>query len=319
VQEQNGRVVELDSTQELDGRLVSACLIDTYDCFHVLYPIPNSRGSTLVVHQHSSPRRGIEASRDLCVSHAVSAIPMTFRQGKTYPLTHMERAEGISGSLSARERQLLVMASEGFTDNAISHRLGISLATVGTYWGRIRIKFGPLNRTELVAVFLREQASITMTAIREENQSLLAQLEEHAHTEAMLKTSLELFRALFESAPDAIMLVDAGGKIQIANDQAEAMFGYSHNEMLGLDVDELVPEGMREAHAENRQLYRLNPTKRRMGEHLATVARRKDGSEFHMAGSLSATETRNGLLVTCIVRELTGSVNDPGVVEKQAR
>ena len=201
------------------------------------------------------------------------------------------------------------MASNGDTDNAIAYKLGISLATVGTYWGRIRIKFGPLNRTELVATFLREQASVTLAIIKEENQSLIQLLEEKSKTESMLKTSLELFRGLIETAPDAILLVDDHGEIRLANEQAEDLFGYEKNELLGLNVDALVPDRFKEGHVEHRASYHSNPVKRRMGEHLATHAQRKDGSEFPTATALSASETPTGLLITCIVRDLTDTLN----------
>jgi len=78
--------------------------------------------------------------------------------------------------------------------------------------------------------------------------------------------------------------------------------------MLGLSVDQLVPDRYRGKHVENRESYHVNPIKRRMGEHLATFALRKDGTEFPMATALSATETHAGLLVTCIVRNLTDTL-----------
>lgn len=208
-------------------------------------------------------------------------------------------------TLSERERQLVVLASKGLTDTAIALKLGISLATVGTYWGRVRIKFGPLNRTELVAVFLQEQAATVVEGLRAENKVLLETLDEKSKTEAMLKTSLELFRGLVETAPDAILLVNEAGVVQLANEQAEEMFGYNPNEMLGMQIDQLVPERFRPNHSENRKIYHENPVKRRMGEHLATFALKKNGAEFPMATALSATDTHNGLLVTCIVRDLT--------------
>jgi PAS domain S-box-containing protein len=238
----------------------------------------------------------------------------------------MERPHGIAGSLSERELQLLVLASQGCTDNAIAHRLGISLATVGTYWGRVRIKLGPLNRTELVAVFLQEQSQETLSLLRAENQRLVDVLEEKAKTEAMLKTSLELFRGLLETAPDAILLVREDGIVQLANEQAELIFGYGPNEMLGMEVEALVPERYRETHVGHRAAYCANPVKRRMGEHRPTFARRKDGTEFPMATALSATETGNGLLITCIVRDLTevlqgfweGGVQQPSLASRKS-
>jgi PAS domain S-box-containing protein len=211
----------------------------------------------------------------------------------------------IAEVLSPRERQLLVLAAQGQTDNAISHRLGISLATVGTYWGRIRIKMGPLNRTELVAVFLREEASQAVSKLKEENERLLHELEDRVLADTETQMNLEMFRALLEAAPDAIVVVDEAGIIVLANEQAEDLFGYVMGEFRGMCVEELVPERYRNAHVANRGEYMRNPVRRRMGEHTATMARRKDGSEFPMATALSATETSKGLLVTCIIRDLS--------------
>jgi PAS domain S-box-containing protein len=200
---------------------------------------------------------------------------------------------------------LLVLAARGYTDQGISHHLGISVATVGTYWGRIRIKMGPLSRTELVARFLTEEASHEVDSLRSENERLLAELNEHVQTAQMLQASLEMFQGLLETAPDAIVVVTEQGVIELANEQAELMFGYEKNELLGMRVTDLIPERYRADHDGHRAAYNANPTKRRMGEHLATLALRKDGTEFQMATALSATKTPKGLLITCIVRDLT--------------
>lgn len=212
--------------------------------------------------------------------------------------------QGMEESLSHRERQLLALAAQGFTDNAIARELGISLATVGTYWGRIRIKFGPLNRTELVAVYLREEASRTINQLRHENEKLLQEVTEHARAVTMLKTSLDLFRGLVETAPDAILLVNQDGIIELANEQAEQMFGYQPSAMLGMSVEALIPADMRSDHIDSRENYNENPVKRRMGEHLGTIAMRRDGSLFRTATALSSTQTASGLLITCIVRNM---------------
>jgi len=208
-------------------------------------------------------------------------------------------------SLSQRERQLLDFAVRGYTDQAIANELGISLATVGTYWGRVRIKFGPYNRTELVALYLKEEASETLEKLKEENSELVSQISEHAKTMSMLKTSLELFRGLVETAPDGILLVNDHGTIELANEQAEDMFGYTRTALLGMQVEKLIPERYREQHLENRNEYNEHPRKRKMGEHVSTIALRKNGEEFPIAAALSATETPGGLLITCIVRDLT--------------
>ena len=118
-------------------------------------------------------------------------------------------------SLSPRERQLLDMATNGLTDQAIANELGISLATVSTYWGRIRIKYGPLGRTEIVARFLRAlmtRASAEITA-----------------SEARMRTVLE-------ASPVGIFLTDAEGQPVYANSAYAAIAGHG--------VSELVQEGL---------------------------------------------------------------------------
>lgn len=207
--------------------------------------------------------------------------------------------------LSPREHQLLVLAAKGFTDQGIAHKLGISLATVGTYWGRIRIKMGPLNRTELVAHFLQEEAAHEVDSLRNENQRLLTELSQQSQAEEALRASLEMFRGLIDSAPDAIIVVNQDGGIVLANEQAARMFGYSQDELANKRVDFLIPTRFRLKHMEHRGEYLANPTKRRMGEHLATLALRRDGTEFTMATALSATKVGNDTLVTCIIRDLS--------------
>lgn len=218
----------------------------------------------------------------------------------------MEVADATKG-LSTRERQLLQMAARGHTDQSIANTLGISLATVGTYWGRVRIKLGHANRTELVAKFLREHAERTVAVLRDENAHLVKQIEEQTRTEEMLRTSLQMFRGLLETAPDAILIVDERGRIQFANEQTSELFGYTAAELSEMVIEDLIPVRYHDHHHAHRNSYNENPVKRRMGQHLATTAVTKSGEEFPMAAALSATQTPGGLLVTCIVRDLSSS------------
>jgi len=224
-------------------------------------------------------------------------------------LTPSEEEEGFG--LSGREGQILQLAAQGSTDQAIANQLGISLATVGTYWGRVRIKLGPSNRAELVAKFLENKAEGMLEKLRFENQVLLERIAEHARVEDMLRTSLEIFRGLLETAPDAILVLDGDGRVQFANAQASKLFGYSTGELLRLNVEDLVPECYRSVHEGHSQEYGENPFRRQMGEHLAATARRRDGSEFPMAAALSATKTADGLIVTCIIRDVSKALAKP--------
>jgi PAS domain S-box-containing protein len=114
-----------------------------------------------------------------------------------------------------------------------------------------------------------------------------------------------LFRAVLDSAPDAIAVIDAGGRIVLANAQTERLFGYGAHEILGRPVDLLLPVRLRAAHVAHRATYHASPRTRPMGAGLDLVARRKDGTEFPVEISLSPVATDNGMLITAIVRDVT--------------
>lgn len=115
----------------------------------------------------------------------------------------------------------------------------------------------------------------------------------------------ELFRALLDAAPDAIVAVDATGRITLVNAQAEALFGYSREELVGEPVDMLVPDSARELHPGRRAHYMANPLPRAMGAGIDLAGRRKDGTEFPAEISLSSIETEDGLLVSAAIRDAT--------------
>lgn len=96
-----------------------------------------------------------------------------------------------------------------------------------------------------------------------------------------------LFRSIFAAYPDALLLVDGGGKIELANPAAEALLGYTAEELIGLSVDALVPDSIRPRHAEYRAGYAKNPRPRPMGTDMELVAKRRDGTEVMVEISLS--------------------------------
>lgn len=113
------------------------------------------------------------------------------------------------------------------------------------------------------------------------------------------------FRKLLEAAPDAILEVDGKGRIVLTNNAAEKMFGYTRDELLQLDVDALVPSGMRGPHHQHRDSYTAHPQTRPMGTGLELHAQRKDGSLFPVEISLSPNRVENELRVIAVVRDIS--------------
>lgn len=111
------------------------------------------------------------------------------------------------------------------------------------------------------------------------------------------------FRKLLEAAPDAILEVDTEGQIVLVNQMAEAMFGYSREELLGLRVETLVPAAMRDEHAGHRASYADHPQTRLMGTGLKLKAQKKDGTLFPVEISLSPSLNDDDLHVIALVRD----------------
>jgi PAS domain S-box-containing protein len=113
------------------------------------------------------------------------------------------------------------------------------------------------------------------------------------------------FRELLEAAPDAIMQVDAEGRIILLNRVTEDMFGYTRDELLGQPVEVLIPQELRTLHAGHRTHYRQHPMTRTMGSSLALEGIRKDGSRFPVEISLSPSASEEGFRVTAIIRDIS--------------
>ena len=112
-------------------------------------------------------------------------------------------------------------------------------------------------------------------------------------------------RALLNSTSQAILAVDAEGKIRFHNLGAERMFGYSSSELVNLPLEELLPERHRTAHVAHRGKYFTAPQVRAMGTGMQLTGRRKDASEFPIDVGLSSVDNAHGPLAVAFIEDVT--------------
>jgi PAS domain S-box-containing protein len=170
--------------------------------------------------------------------------------------------------------------------------------------------YQPVVRQFLWALFLvMTLVTLGVVLLRRRLQPLAARLvraeaQSREHYEA-LQTSTALMHSLFADNPDAILVVDATGRIVEASPRTETLFDYPRAVLLTLTVESLLPERHRAAHVARRAAYSVQPRLRAMGSNLLLYGRRADGSEFPVEVTLSPMRGSGEARTIATVRDIT--------------
>ncbi|MGI9284470.1 MAG: PAS domain S-box protein [Pseudomonadales bacterium] len=111
--------------------------------------------------------------------------------------------------------------------------------------------------------------------------------------------------AYLESAPDAMLIVNQAGAVQLANAQATGLFEYAQEELHGMTVEALLPERFRKTHVKQRSDFLANAKARPMGTGMELFALTSAGREIPIEVSLSPITTESGRLVCAALRDIT--------------
>jgi PAS domain S-box-containing protein len=113
------------------------------------------------------------------------------------------------------------------------------------------------------------------------------------------------FKLVVEAAPSGMLMVRQDGTISLVNAQIEQMFGYSRDELLGRPVELLLPEHLRQRHAEQRVEFLSSPSLRPMGVGKDFLGRRKDGSKFPVDIGLNPLHLSSGISILATIIDIT--------------
>lgn len=161
----------------------------------------------------------------------------------------------------------------------------------------------------LVDQHLEGRATVAAERLRHINAELEMRVDERTaaltRINQALQTSEARFRRVVEAAPNAIVTINEAGLIEMVNAQAEMLFGYRREELLGQAVEILVPERFRSHHPEQRQSFFRDPQSRAMGAGRDLFGVKKDGTEFPVEIGLNPIETDDGTLVLSAIVDIS--------------
>lgn len=135
---------------------------------------------------------------------------------------------------------------------------------------------------------------------------ILRRQQHEAELEGVARQSSEQLAAIVRSAMDAIVTIDRDQRVFVFNPAAQAMFGYSEDQVVGRPLDMLLPERFRGSHGDNILRFRLSGTAARMmGSHMDVIGRRADGREFPIESTIAQVVVDDRPMYTAILRDIS--------------
>jgi diguanylate cyclase (GGDEF)-like protein/PAS domain S-box-containing protein len=194
------------------------------------------------------------------------------------------------------------IVKSGLTPDAVYRDLWKTISSGRTWQGEFlnRKKNGDLYWEEAIMSPVTDEDGRIVSYI-----AVKTDVTQRKAIEQELRLSEERFRKLVMAGPDAVVGVDAAGKIVLANPESEKLLGYESGELVGKDVDCLVPLTSRESHGSHAARFLADPRSGTMARGQELTARRKDGSEVPVEINLSHSMTGEGPLVIAYMRDIT--------------
>jgi PAS domain S-box-containing protein len=251
--------------------------------------LQNRQGTLIYANQAAAKVLGFDSPEELLnapLPEVMRKYEILDDHGKPFPVERLPGRRVLQGALHATQRVRFRMVESGE-----EHWSLVDASPIFDASGEV---------IQAVSLF-RDVTEQTLQAKRR----LAREVEVRRKTEQALQESENMLDSLFESAPDAIILVNAEGNIARVNRQTEAMFGYTRAELIGESIDQLTPKRYRAKHYRLRGQYLQDMVMRAMGAGLQLFGLRKDNSEFPVDIMLSPVHTDDGEQVICAVRDMT--------------
>jgi len=119
------------------------------------------------------------------------------------------------------------------------------------------------------------------------------------------KKAEEKIKSFLESAPDAMVITNEKGIVEIINTQAEKLFGYNRKEMIGKPIEYLIPDRHIDNHKSHRDIFSRNAQVHEMGKGLELFAKKKNGEDVPVEIRLSPIHSEEGLMISASIRDIT--------------